>query len=56
VTGMPVATVCCGFSASGLPFGMQVIARAFDDATALGAAHAYERAAGWRAKRPKLAS
>jgi aspartyl-tRNA(Asn)/glutamyl-tRNA(Gln) amidotransferase subunit A len=35
---------------------MQVIARAFDDATALAVAHAYERASPWRARRPKLAS
>jgi aspartyl-tRNA(Asn)/glutamyl-tRNA(Gln) amidotransferase subunit A len=56
ITGQPVVTVCCGFSSSGLPFGMQVIARAFDDATALAVAHAYERASPWRARRPKLAS
>jgi len=56
ITGQPVATVCCGFSGSGLPFGLQVIARAFDDATALAVAHAYERAAPWRERRPTLAS
>jgi aspartyl-tRNA(Asn)/glutamyl-tRNA(Gln) amidotransferase subunit A len=52
VTGMPVTTVCCGFSSSGLPFGLQVIARPFADATALAVAHAYERASPWRARRP----
>ncbi len=56
ITGMPVVTVCCGFSGSGLPLGLQVIARAFDDATALGVAHAYERASPWRTQRPRLAA
>lgn len=52
LTGLPVVSVCCGFSTSGLPLGMQVIADAFEDATALAVAHAYEQAAPWRLRRP----
>ena len=55
ITGQPVVTVCNGFSASGLPLGLQVAARPFDDAKALAVAHAYQRATPWREKRPPLA-
>jgi len=55
LTGLPVMTVCCGFTASGLPLGMQVVGHPFGDAAAMGVAHAYERATSWRAKRPAMA-
>jgi aspartyl-tRNA(Asn)/glutamyl-tRNA(Gln) amidotransferase subunit A len=55
LTGLPVMTVCCGFTGSGLPLGMQVVGHPFGDATAMGVAHAYEKATSWRAKRPALA-
>jgi aspartyl-tRNA(Asn)/glutamyl-tRNA(Gln) amidotransferase subunit A len=54
LTGLPVTTVPCGFTAAGLPLGMQVIGHPFGDATALAVAHAYERAAGWTTRRPAL--
>ncbi len=55
LTGLPVMTVCSGFTPAGLPLGVQVIGHSFGDATAMGVAHAYERATPWRAKRPSLA-
>ena len=54
LAGLPVTTVCCGFSGSGLPLAIQVIARPFEDATSLAVAHAYERATAWRSRRPDL--
>lgn len=49
VAGLPAISVPCGF-ANGLPIGLQLIGRHFDEKTILGTAHAYERAAGLREK------
>ena len=55
-TGLPALSVCCGFSPSGLPIGMQVVGRPFDEETVLRVAHAYERAAGWHRRTPEIGS
>lgn len=55
VTGGPALTICMGYSARGLPLGLQVVARPFAETMVLRAAHAYERATPWRARRPVLA-
>ena len=52
VTGSPTIAVCVGHTAAGLPLGMQIAGRAFDEATVLRVADAYERATPWRARRP----
>jgi aspartyl-tRNA(Asn)/glutamyl-tRNA(Gln) amidotransferase subunit A len=54
VTAGPALELCNGFSKTGLPLGMQIIGRPFDEATVLKAGHAYEQATGWRARRPQL--
>jgi aspartyl-tRNA(Asn)/glutamyl-tRNA(Gln) amidotransferase subunit A len=54
-SGHPVASVPCGFTADGLPLGMQVIGRAFDEATVLRVADAYQRATDWHTRRPPIA-
>jgi aspartyl-tRNA(Asn)/glutamyl-tRNA(Gln) amidotransferase subunit A len=54
VTAGPALELCNGFSRSGLPLGMQIIGRPFDEATVLRAGHAYEQATAWRARRPRL--
>ncbi len=51
-TGLPALNVCCGFSPSGLPIGMQFVGRPFDEETVLRAGHAYEQAAGWYKRTP----
>ncbi|MCH9672436.1 MAG: amidase, partial [Gammaproteobacteria bacterium] len=51
---LPALSVCNGFSAEGLPLAMQIVGRAFDEATVLRIGHAYERATGWRERRPEL--
>ena len=54
VTGHPAMTVCNGFTATGLPVGMQIAGRPFDEATVLRVGDAYERATSWRSRRPSL--
>lgn len=54
VTGSPVASVCNGFSDTGLPVGMQIIGRPFDEATVLRVADAYATATPWRDQRPAI--
>ena len=54
VAGLPGISVPCGFDANGLPIGLQLIGKAFDEATLLRAAHAYERATDWHTRRPSL--
>ena len=54
VTAGPALELCNGFSKTGLPLGMQLIGRPFDEATVLKAGHAYEKATPWRDRRPRL--
>jgi len=55
ITGWPAITLCTGFGEGGLPVAMQLVAKPFEEPQLFGAAHAYEAAHGWRAKRPALA-
>ena len=48
LTGLPCLSVCCGFSRAGLPIGLQIAARPFDEAMTLRVGHAYERQASVR--------
>jgi len=54
VARSPALVVCNGFSESGLPLGMQIIGRAFDDARVLKVGHAYQSATDWHRRRPRL--
>ena len=54
VSGLPAITVPCGFTKSGLPIGLQIIGRPFDEASLFRVAHAYEQAAGYYRKHPPL--
>ncbi len=47
LTGLPAITVPCGFDANGLPIGLQIAGRPYDEATVLRVAHAYERSHPW---------
>lgn len=51
LSGLPAISVPCGF-AEGLPVGLQLTGRAWDEATLLRAAAAYERATEWNLQRP----
>jgi aspartyl-tRNA(Asn)/glutamyl-tRNA(Gln) amidotransferase subunit A len=52
LSGHPVCTLACGFTAPGLPIGMQIAGRPFDEATVLRVADAYQRATNWHTRRP----
>lgn len=56
MTQQPAASVPCGFTASGLPVGMQIIGPRHADALVLRAVRAYERATEWASVRPALTS
>jgi aspartyl-tRNA(Asn)/glutamyl-tRNA(Gln) amidotransferase subunit A len=52
LAGVPAISVPCGFSKAGLPIGMQLIGRAFEEETLLRAAYAYEQSTQWHLKKP----
>jgi aspartyl-tRNA(Asn)/glutamyl-tRNA(Gln) amidotransferase subunit A len=54
VTGLPAIAIPCGFTKDGLPIGLQLAARAFEEALLLNAAHAFEEATSWHTRRPVL--
>jgi aspartyl-tRNA(Asn)/glutamyl-tRNA(Gln) amidotransferase subunit A len=53
LAGICALSLPCGFS-EGLPIGLQIIGRAFDEETVLRAAHAYEQATDWHTRWPEL--
>ena len=54
VTGTPAISVPMGFSRNGLPMGLQIVGKAFDEAMVYRVAHAYEAATDWHLRRPDL--
>jgi aspartyl-tRNA(Asn)/glutamyl-tRNA(Gln) amidotransferase subunit A len=54
LAGLPAIALPCGFSKEGLPIGLQLIGRAFEEETILRAAHAYEQSTQWHRKRPMI--
>ncbi len=55
LTGQPASSVPCGFTRDGLPIGLQIVGRRYDDATVLRASAAFESARPWVHTRPPLA-
>ncbi len=54
LAGVPGISINCGFTKSGLPIGLQIIGKPFDEATILRVAHAYQQATPWHTQRPRL--
>jgi aspartyl-tRNA(Asn)/glutamyl-tRNA(Gln) amidotransferase subunit A len=55
LSGAPALSIPCGFTGDGLPVGLQLYARPFDEATLLSVAHVYEQTTEWQRRRPTLA-
>jgi Asp-tRNA(Asn)/Glu-tRNA(Gln) amidotransferase A subunit family amidase len=53
-TGQPAASIPCGFTARGLPIGLQIVGRRYDDLGVLKASRAYEKRFPWQGKKPPL--
>ncbi len=54
VTGSPALSIPVGFARSGLPLGIQIVGKPFDEATIYGVANAYETATRWVERHPDL--
>jgi aspartyl-tRNA(Asn)/glutamyl-tRNA(Gln) amidotransferase subunit A len=54
LNGFPCLSLPCGFSSSGMPIGLQVVGRPFDEETVLKVGHAYESQAPWKTQHPKI--
>ena len=54
LVGCPALSVNCGFTEAGLPMGMQIVGRPFDDGRVLRAGHIYEQVTPWHKRRPRL--
>lgn len=54
VASTPALVVCNGFSKTGLPLGMQIVGRPFEDACVMNVGHAYQIATSWHTRHPDL--
>jgi aspartyl-tRNA(Asn)/glutamyl-tRNA(Gln) amidotransferase subunit A len=54
LSGLPGATIPCGFAPNGMPIGIQIVGKPFDEATTLRVADAFQRVTDWHKRRPPL--
>ena len=54
LTGAPALVLPCGFTPDGMPVGLQLFGRAFDEAGVLSFGYGYEQATDWHRRRPPL--
>jgi len=52
--GLPAISVPCGFDRNGLPLGLQIVGKPWDEAAVLYTAYRYETKTGWNAKHPNI--
>ncbi|ADQ07637.1 glutamyl-tRNA(Gln) amidotransferase, A subunit [Caldicellulosiruptor hydrothermalis 108] len=53
IAGLPAISIPCGFDSNGLPIGLQIIGKAFDEQTILRVAYTYEQNSGYRNLKPQ---
>lgn len=54
LAGIPGISVPCGFTKTGLPVGLQILAKPFAEETIIRVAHAYEQSTVWHNMKPKI--
>lgn len=54
LAGIPAISIPCGFTKKGLPVGLQIMAKAFDEEMIFKVAHAFEQNTTWHKVKPKL--
>jgi aspartyl-tRNA(Asn)/glutamyl-tRNA(Gln) amidotransferase subunit A len=54
LAGLPALSIPVGFDDDGMPIGMQVIGRPFDEGTLFRLGHAYQSATDWHTRAPRL--
>lgn len=54
IAGLPGINMPVGFSKEGLPIGMQIMGKQFDEETILNVAYQYEKETNWRKEKPEL--
>ena len=54
MAGVPGLSINCGFTSDGLPIGLQLMGRPYDEATLFRAAYAYEQSTDWHTRRPPV--
>ena len=54
LAGVPGLSINCGFTSDGLPVGLQMVGRPYDESTLFRAAYAYEQATEWHTRRPNI--
>jgi aspartyl-tRNA(Asn)/glutamyl-tRNA(Gln) amidotransferase subunit A len=54
LAGIPGISLPCGFSAAGLPIGLQIIGKPFDEETILQVAYAFEQQTDYHRRKPPL--
>lgn len=54
LAGIPAMSVPCGFDSKKLPVGLQIITKAFDEATIFKVAYSYQQNTLWHKEKPKL--
>jgi aspartyl-tRNA(Asn)/glutamyl-tRNA(Gln) amidotransferase subunit A len=54
LTGSPALIICSGFSSAGLPIGMQIVGKAFDEPTMFKVGDAYQSITDWHQASPEL--
>jgi aspartyl-tRNA(Asn)/glutamyl-tRNA(Gln) amidotransferase subunit A len=54
LAGLPALSLPCGFDSEGMPVGLQIIGKPFDESTIFRVAYNYEQATEWHKQRPRI--
>lgn len=54
LTGLPALTVPCGFTSEGLPIGLQIVSRAWNEAGVLRTGYVFQQATEWHTRMPSI--